>query len=53
MFVDAFAANRMEDLSSSLSQDRSPIVIGLLNIMPPAAMKTIDGLFARLLNSSE
>jgi homoserine O-succinyltransferase len=51
VFVDAFAAHHMEDRSGRLSQDGSPIVIGLVNIMPPAAMKTIESLFARLLNS--
>lgn len=50
MFVDAFASDRLEDRSSRLNQDGSPIVIGLVNIMPPAAMKTIGSLFARLLN---
>jgi homoserine O-succinyltransferase/O-acetyltransferase len=59
VFVDPLNAHRAEDSGAKIgtssisksSNSRADIVIGLVNIMPPAAMRTVENLFRLLLNA--
>jgi homoserine O-succinyltransferase len=51
MFVKTLAPRRADGLGSGFdpTADQSGIVVGLVNIMPPAAMRTAESMFRRLL----